>query len=254
MAKSDFNFSTMPTLSLSRSKFVRGSQHKTSMQLGLITPIYWDDILPGDTVSFDMAALVRMSTPVVPIMDNIKMDIYAFFVPKRLVWDHFKGFFGENLASYGIPAVTYTYPQMKAAVADSHSYIIEGGLLDYLGLPTGVEMTAVLGAGTKIRVDPVRSYYAIYDRWFRNENVIAPTPINRSDNEGALLDYTSATYVDTYAGDNGLKLLKASKLPDYFTKALPYAQKGAAVTIPLGTTADIIFKPTIPGDFGVGDT
>ena len=77
----EYSFSVMPSVSISRSRFARKSQHKTSFNLGEITPIYCDEVLPGDTRSFDMASLVRMSTPIAPIMDNIFIDYYAFFVP-----------------------------------------------------------------------------------------------------------------------------------------------------------------------------
>ena len=97
------NFAITPSVSISRSKFRRPSQHKTSFNLGDIVPIYLDsDILPGDTVSLDLAALVRMSTPIAPIMDNIFVDYYAFFVPNRILWDKWKQFMGENTSSYGV--------------------------------------------------------------------------------------------------------------------------------------------------------
>ena len=96
------NFAITPSVSISRSKFRRPSQHKTSFKLGDIVPIYVDaDILPGDTVSMDLAALVRMSTPIAPIMDNIFIDYYAFFIPNRLVDNTWKQFMGENTTSYG---------------------------------------------------------------------------------------------------------------------------------------------------------
>lgn len=239
MSKANYTFSTMPSVSISRSKFVRSSQHKTSINLGDIVPIYWDDVLPGDTWSFDMASLIRMSTPVVPIMDNIVMDFYAFYVPKRLVFDKFKAFFGENFESAGIPSSEYTIPQLIDDESGGTD-IISGSLLDYLGLPvkTGLTLASLL-TNNKISALPLRSYYCIYNRWFRNQNVIAPVPVNITEDEGALLDYEGYAVSDMYC-DGALMPLKASKLPDYFTKALPYAQKGAAVTIPLGTNAPII--------------
>ena len=85
---SNYSFSVMPSVSISRSRFERKSQHKTSFNLGDIIPVYCDEVLPGDTRSLDMAALVRMSTPIAPIMDNIYLDFFAFFVPNRIVWDH----------------------------------------------------------------------------------------------------------------------------------------------------------------------
>ena len=100
------NFAITPSVSISRSKFIRPSQHKTAFNLGEIVPIYCDaDILPGDTVSLDLATLVRMSTPIAPIMDNIFIDYYAFFVPNRLVWNEWKKFMGDNTTSYGAVTV-----------------------------------------------------------------------------------------------------------------------------------------------------
>ena len=84
------NFSVTPSVSISRSKFLRDSQRKTSLKLGEITPIFLDEVLPGDTRKIDMAALVRMNTPVAPIMDNIYIDYYAFYCPNRLLWVHWK--------------------------------------------------------------------------------------------------------------------------------------------------------------------
>ena len=105
------NFSVVPSVSISRSKFIRPSQRKTSFKLGEITPIFVDEVLPGDTRKIDMAALVRMNTPVAPIMDNIFVDYYAFYCPNRLLWSHWKEFMGENNTSAGIYAGTeYTVP------------------------------------------------------------------------------------------------------------------------------------------------
>ena len=126
------NFSTLPSVSISRSKFNRKSQHKTSLKIGEITPIYIDEVLPGDTRKIDLGALIRMSTPIAPIMDNIYMDIYAFFVPNRLTWTHWKEFMGENSSGAGIYSGTaYSMP-----VCDLYSYGCPvGSIGDHMGLP-----------------------------------------------------------------------------------------------------------------------
>ena len=108
----EYSFSVMPSVSISRSRFARKSQHKTSFNLGQIIPIYVDEVLPGDTRSIDMASLVRMSTPIAPIMDNIYIDFFAFYVPARLTWIHWKEFTGENNSGAGIPLVSYTVPKL----------------------------------------------------------------------------------------------------------------------------------------------
>ena len=132
------NFAITPSVSIGRSKFRRPSQHKTSFDIGDIVPIYVDaDILPGDTVSLDLASLVRMSTPIAPIMDNIFIDYYAFFIPNRLLWDDWKKFMGENTDSAGAVTVEPTYPTIDIT-GRIHYEIASGNLGDYLGLPVGL--------------------------------------------------------------------------------------------------------------------
>ena len=223
------NFSTLPRVLISRSKFVRKSQHKTSFDLGRIIPIYIDDVLPGDTRKIDLGALVRMSTPIAPIMDNIYIDLYAFFVPHRLTWQHWKEFMGENSSGAGI----YSGTAYKIPMADLCAYGLSSGSIgDHMGLPiTGAD------ASKHIYVSclPIRGYKLIYNRFFRDQNVTAPQVVNTGDT----VNYS----YDSYTGG----CFFASKFSDYFTRALPYAQKGAPVSIPLGTTADVYLHNPIGG-------
>ena len=152
----EYSFAVMPSVSISRSRFARKSQHKTSFNLGDIVPVYLDEVLPGDTRSIDMAGLIRMSTPIAPIMDNIYIDYFAFFVPNRLVWDHWKEFCGEPDRAW-TPSREYTVPRIKL---DPMRYVTEDSPnrpdwstftayfkdspLDYLG-----------GAITKEMLDPI---------------------------------------------------------------------------------------------------
>lgn len=228
MSKSDFSFNVMPSVNISRSRFRRTNQHKTSFNLGQIIPVYIDEVLPGDTRSIDLAALVRMSTPIAPIMDNIYLDLFAFFVPNRLVWDHWKAFIGENESGAGIPAVEYTIPHIQLAGTSS---IGQGSYGDYFGLPIKVS-----GIGSSISALPFRGLAKIYNRWFRNQNLIAPLAVNTGDSDGVLIGEINLANM----ANNSSYILKASKLPDYFTKALPYAQKGQAVQVPMGNTAPVI--------------
>ena len=160
----EYSFSVMPSVSISRSRFARKSQHKTSFNLGQIIPIYVDEVLPGDTRSIDMASLVRMSTPIAPIMDNIYIDYFAFFVPNRLTWIHWKEFMGENNSGAGIPLVSYTVPTM--ADDNDTNQIGSGSYCDYLGLPIGIA-----GILQKCSALPGRGLALIYNRWFRDQNL-----------------------------------------------------------------------------------
>lgn len=221
----NYAFNVLPSVNISRSRFARKSQHKTSFNLGDIIPIYVDEVLPGDTRSIDMAHLVRMSTPIAPIMDNIYLDFYAFFVPNRLVWTHWKEFMGENNVSAGIPQQEYTVP-----VVSTYANVINpGDLADYFGLPVGKS-----GVYKEVSALPFRAYALIYNEWFRNQNLIAPLAINTGDTNGALV------------GNNFVSIQKASKIGDYFVTSLPYAQKGQPVSLPLGTSAPVV-AATAPG-------
>ena len=101
-------------IGIKRSKFQRSFDHKTTMSAGLLYPLMFDEVLPGDTYSVDLSSLVRMSTPVHPVMDNCYLDLYFFFVPNRLVWDHWKEFMGESPSDPYISNIEYTVPQLVA--------------------------------------------------------------------------------------------------------------------------------------------
>lgn len=218
-------FAVNPSVSITRSMFKRPSQHKTSLKLGEITPIYLEqDVLPGDTFKIKMSSLVRMITPIRPLMDNIHIDYYAFFCPNRLLWSHWKEFMGENSSSAGIYTGTeYVLPSIDISANGSRA--TAGSLGDHLGLPD----ISVGTRAVKVSALPFRMYTLVYNEWFRDQNLIAPIPLN-------VADTTTSDQLKAASS-----LLIAAKDSDYFTRALPYAQKGGAVTIPLGTSAPVYF-------------
>ena len=221
------NFAITPSVSISRSKFRRPSQHKTSFNLGAIVPIYVDaDILPGDTVSLDLASLIRMSTPMAPLMDNIFVDYYAFFVPNRLVWKNWKKFMGENTVSYGAA----TEPTMPY---ENIQNLSKGKLGDYFGLPVGLARDELADDSLNVSALPSRAYALIYNEWFRDQNLIAPVVIPDGDGSAGSYEYGD--------GNTGIHndLFIAAKESDYFTRCLPYAQKGSPVSLPLGGNAPL---------------
>ena len=248
----NYSFSVMPSVSISRSRFERTSQHKTSFNLGDIIPIYVDEVLPGDTRSIDLAALVRMSTPIAPIMDNIHLDLFVFFVPNRLVWNNWKAFMGENETSAGIKPIGHdALPTLKlganfSAGDDIKAYYLNSPLA-YMGIPYEVCDSCANGntiIGKNITCLPLRGYYLIWNEWFRNQVVSAPLAICKDDSS-SVGNYTNVIIGVSTKNEFGLPLMQAAKLPDYFTKSLPYAQKGDAVQIPLGQTAPIIGEGTL---------
>lgn len=232
------HFANNPTIDISRSKFDRSFTHKTTFNTGDIIPVFCDTtIMPGDTVKMRMSDVVRMATPIAPVMDNANLDTYFFFVPYRLVWDHFKSFMGENETAPWIQQIEYEIPQIEAPADGWH----KGSLADYFGYPTEV-------GGYQASALPFRAYSLIYNEWFRDENLKNPLYISKGDTTITGTDKTTlgASYDPVVDTQKGAAPVKAAKYFDYFTAALPGAQKGPAVNIPLGQSAPIKFGDNIP--------
>lgn len=212
-------FALNPTnIDLSRSKFNRASTYKTTFNVGDLIPFYLDEVLPGDTFQIKTSKLVRMQPLVTAPMDNLYLDTYYFYVPNRLVWEHWKEFNGENTKSAWIPDTEYAIPQITAPTGGWQN----GSIADYFGLPTGI-------ANLSVSSLPFRAYALIVNEWFRDENLQQPLNINVDD---ATVTGTNGTdyVVDTQLG--GMPF-KAAKFHDYFTSCLPGPQKGPDVTIGL---------------------
>lgn len=222
---SEYSFAQNPQVGVSRSRFQRNSDNKTTFNTGELIPIYLDEVLPGDTHEIDMACVMRMATPIFPVMDNAFCDFYFFFVPNRLLWEHWKEFMGENKETAWTPKTEYSIPQVTAP-AEGWA---EGTLADYFGLPTKVK-------GISVSALPGRAYGLIYNEWFRNQNVTQPTLVEVTDatttgkNDGSKTNDSAITLA---------KPLKAAKVFDYYTGALPEPQKGEPITIPLSGNAPI---------------
>ena len=232
----------MPTIDISRSKFDRSFTHKTTFNTGDIIPFFCTDILPGDTMKMNTAQVVRMMTPITPVMDNANLDTYFFFVPNRLIWEHWQEFCGENKTAPWIQQTEYQIPQVVAPATTGWT---KGSLADYFGYPTGVP-------GYKADVLPFRAYSLIYNEWFRDENLKNPVYISMGDSDTTGVDILDANYDPVTDTECGAAPLKAAKYHDYFTSCLPNAQKGPAVKVPLGKTAPIVVGdstdlPTISG-------
>lgn len=211
----------LPHADISRSTFDRSHSVKLSFNVGDLIPFYVDEVLPGDSFDVQTSKVVRMQSLITPIMDNIYLDTYYFFVPNRLVWDHWRQFNGENTESAWLPATEYEIPQITAPAGTGWNV---GTIADYMGIPTGV-------AGLSVNALPFRAYSLICNEWFRDENLTDPllTPTDDSTVAGV----NTGNYI-TDVAKGGLPF-KAAKYHDYFTSCLPAPQKGPDVTIPVGT-------------------
>lgn len=219
------HFSLLPRVDISRSRFDRSSSVKTTFNTGDIVPFFLEEVLPGDTFNVKTSKVVRMQTLLTPLMDNLYLDTYYFFVPNRLVWQHWKEFCGENTESAWIPETEYAMPQITSP-ADTGWEV--GTIADYFGIPTGV-------ANLSVSALPFRAYALIMNEWFRDENLQDPLVVPVDD--ATVAGVNSATFVTDVA--KGGKPYKAGKYHDYFTSALPAPQKGPDVAIPVSSGSNL---------------
>ena len=206
------NFSTSPQANIQRSSFDRSFGVKTTFDAGYLVPIFSDEVLPGDTFNLKTTALARLATLINPVMDNLFLDIHYWFVPNRLVWDNWQKFNGEQRN----PGDSTDFVTPKVDSTPSTGWV-NGSLFDYFGLPTQVTNLKALAFYS-------RAYNLIYNEWYRDENLQNSVVVDTDDGPDLSSDYV---------------LLRRGKRYDYFTSCLPWPQKGPAVTIPLGGTANV---------------
>lgn len=224
---SEQHYAQVPHAEIRRAKFQRDFNLLTTMNEGDLVPIYLDEVLPADTFKINLNALVRMATPLYPVMDNAYMDFYFFFVPARLLWKHFQNLMGQNDSTFWAETTEYTTPVTTAPEGGWNV----GTLADYFGIPTGV-------SGLKVNSLPFRAYAKVWNEWFRDENLQQPVTQSMDDTTTTGVN-TGTNLSDAEAG--GLPL-KVCKYKDYFTSCLPSPQKAAEpVQLPMTGNAQIVW-------------
>lgn len=249
-------------LDLQRSIFKRNSQNKTSLTTGKLIPIYFDEILPGDTVTMDMAELIRGATPIAPVMDNAYCDIFWFFVPNRLVWSHWQQFMGENDTTAWTQTATYQVPTVSIeSSVEEWSNTVVGSLYDYFGLPIKVNPEGNDGApvwtnddesfvDVGISVLPFRGYFKIFNDWFRDENNQPSVLFSIGDSDTGFMWKGNELFLDSSHTNGECAVMPVAKKHDLFTSCLPAPQKGGSVLLPLGQMAPIRAAGAPVNDFG----
>ncbi len=217
--KSQHSFARIPDVHMARSQFDRSFAAKDTFDFDYLVPFFVDEIIPGDTSNLSVATFARLATQIRPVMDNLYIDYFFFFVPNRLVWDNWEKFNGAqdnpgDSTSFIIPTLTTT------AVTGE----VVGSIYDKFGIPTQVP-------GLVINSLPFRAYMLCYNEWFRDQNLINSVTVPTDDGPDVPSDFY---------------MLKRAKKHDYFTSCLPWPQKGTAVSMPLGISAPVVRNSAVP--------
>ena len=238
------HFLQIPEMHASRTRFNRDQTILTTFDSGKLIPFFVDEVLPGDTFQVDTTAIIRMSTPKYPVMDDAFIDFYYFYTPNRILWDSFKNFMGEVEETPWKPTKTYTVPQIIINGTEAKPAPDERSILDYMGVPTKIKKPFSVNAL------PIRAYVKIWNEFFRDENV-DNAAVLKSDDANVTYKFdaeaTETLEKDLQNAVLGGNLLPVNKYHDYFTSCLPYPQRGPEVKISLSGDAPVIMGNLVNG-------
>lgn len=230
------HFLNVPQMHASRTRFNRDQTILTTFDSGKLIPFYVDEVLPGDTFQIDTSAIIRMTTPKYPVMDDAFIDFYYFYCPDRILWIDFKNFMGEVEKKPWQPTTEHHVPVIQIRGTEQNPQPKEGSILDYMGVPTKIKKTF------EVNALPVRAYVMIWNEYFRDQNVGNEANITYNETPYAV-------YADDGKDDNvdkilayaitGGRCLPVNKFHDYFTSCLPYPQRGPEVNLPMTGNAPI---------------
>ena len=229
------HFLNVPQMHASRTRFKRDQTILTTFDSGKLIPFFVDEVLPGDTFQIDTSAIIRMTTPKYPVMDDAFIDFYYFYCPNRILWRNFKRFMGETETTPWVEEKTDTIPRILIEGKPEKPQPIENSILDYMGVPTKIKNTFGINAL------PVRAYVRIWNEYFRDQNVDNWAWWTELDDAKLYLDDGDTSTIEQILNraESGGRCLPVNKFHDYFTSCLPSPQRGPEVSLPLGGNAAI---------------
>lgn len=240
------HFNNVPQTHVSRTRFKRDQNILTTFDAGKLIPFYVDEVLPGDTFNINTAAIIRMTTPKYPVFDDAFIDFYYFYCPNRILWDKFKNFMGEVESDPWMPSQNYNVPVLNIKGASEarpeEQGPKEGSILDYMGIPTHINET---GSTNKIEINalPIRAYVAIWNEFFRDQNVSNSAVADTTSTNYDYLDHGESATSNQILEEalRGGRCLPVSRFHDYFSSCLPTPQRGPEVTLPMTGNATVYY-------------